>query len=252
MTRSANFTPIFDLRTVRGLLTMYMVTFVVFGLGYTIGACELRYAEGIQQPIEHFEAWMFYLGIALPILCVGAIINMVVHLMTRSSPSNFLIVVTGIIALMQVGWNLVVLIINLSVWLKCNDGTVDAPRHPECINRDYLNSKLPDWTFMIIVISSGGLSISGCFAALMCYNANNSLSAAIQSVPYEQINSRIHNKGRKKTTHHDHDEQPRKVGEHMEHEHAPATYYKRDTGIPSDPSMLGGVSAETHIKVHDY
>lgn len=200
-----NYSVYFNLRDIRGLTRLYLLTFVVFALAYAIGFGELRYSADRIQPIEHFEAWMFYLGIAMPILGVTVVFNLVVQLMSSKYPSTFLIVLSGIILLAQAAWNLVVVVINLSVWFNCNDGTVSAPAHPECINRNYPTDTLPDWSFMIIVISSGGLGVSALFGALLCYNANNALAAGAQT-DY-QIGKKIHGGGSKNKKHHGHRDQ---------------------------------------------
>jgi hypothetical protein len=171
------FTVSFNLKSVRGLLFMQMLTFAIFAGGYTAGYGETRYSVTRIEPIKFFEAWNFYLAILLPILNISFMFYFVTYIMSKARPTTFLIYPAVIIALAQTAWNIVMVGVNLPVWVDCNDGGLAAPAHPECINRHYPTETLPDWSFMIMVISSGGLAFSGVFSLLILWNANTSLSA---------------------------------------------------------------------------
>lgn len=162
----------FALREFRGNIYFYMLIFVVAQTAYMLGGFELRYASTVVEPIETFEGWMWFLGGALPNLNFAVVLYFVVYVMTKQRVSSFLVYPSMIVSLITMGWALAVVGINLPVWVSCNDGGVNAPAHPECINRRYISSEtLPDWTFMILVISSGLHAIAGALSSLFFYRA---------------------------------------------------------------------------------
>ncbi len=188
-----SFSVYFNLREIRTLIYMHLLLFSLGGYSFLLGAMEIRYSVARIFPIEFFESWNFYLAIAMPIASTVFLMHYVVHIMTKSRPATSIGYVGIIIAGAQLAWNLVCVAVNLPVWVNCNDGGLTAPRHPECINRNYPTDTLPDWTFMIMVIGSGVLALMGLFDILLYWNGNTSASTNLNAaVNYGGIGTHMH------------------------------------------------------------
>lgn len=133
-------------------------------LGYAtfyLGWGQMRYSETTIIPMEKFVYWRFALAGLLPLVAYVVTAIFVVSVMfsvmsAKTRRMRFISAVHKVACAVGLAWGLLFAGFEIVTWTECND---PGPKHPECRNREYPAETVADYAFIMMVISSGVMTI---------------------------------------------------------------------------------------------
>lgn len=161
----------------RDVRMQFIVLSVFFGLSYLtyyLAWGQMRYSAETLIPMEKLVYWRFALAGLLPLVgyiltAIFVFVSMTAAVMGRRGGMSvfgwFHLIFCGI----ALAWGLLFCAWEITAWTECND---PGPKHPECRNRKYPDETTADYSFIMMVISTG----VNVFIMGMCMWLNTSIT----------------------------------------------------------------------------
>lgn len=160
------------------LSVIFWLSFFTFFLGWG----QMRYSSTTIIPIEKLVFWRFALAGVLPALGYGITALFIVNLLMSQMSNKTRNV--RFISWMHIGvcgaalvWGLIFAAWEITAWTECND---PGPKHPECRNREYPAETIADYSFIMMVIASGVMTL--CMAWALYFNSMVAVQSSVVDV----------------------------------------------------------------------